>query len=95
MLYSSASDVYYGLFKSKKTTFMEVYGIQKVRLTEYLNKTPPTTIPDMTKLFSCIIILVHMFTYLKTFNWEVLFHPLYSSDVIPVNDHLFRSIWPV
>lgn len=30
--------------------------------------------------------------YLKEMNWEVLSHPLYSTDITPSNYHLFRSL---
>lgn len=29
--------------------------------------------------------------YLETLKWEALFHPFYSPDVAPSDDHLFRS----
>ncbi|GFV02218.1 mariner Mos1 transposase [Trichonephila clavipes] len=31
-------------------------------------------------------------TYLETLKWEVLSHPLYSTDLAPSDYHLFRSM---
>ncbi|GBP74933.1 Mariner Mos1 transposase [Eumeta japonica] len=37
-------------------------------------------------------VAVTMKNYLKTLDWEVLPHPLYSPDIAPSDYHLFRSM---
>ncbi|GFX75180.1 mariner Mos1 transposase [Trichonephila clavipes] len=37
-------------------------------------------------------VLAQVPTYLETFTWEVLLHPLYSPDISPSDYHLFRSL---
>ncbi|KAG5318199.1 MOS1T transposase, partial [Pseudoatta argentina] len=73
------------------------YRLQLMRLSQALKDKRPLYAQRHDK-----VILLHdnarphvakpVKTYLETLKWEVLPHPLYSSDIAPSDFHLFRSM---
>jgi len=88
--------VYYELLKPNETITGALYRTQLMRLSRAL-KEKRAYYSRHDK-----IILLHdnarphvaalIKTYLETFKWEVLPHPLYSPDIAPSDYHLFRSM---
>ncbi|GFU65146.1 mariner Mos1 transposase [Trichonephila clavipes] len=89
--------VYYELLKPTETITGDRYRTQLMRLSRALNDKQPqynkrhkkvilqhdNTRPHVSKVVK---------TYLETFKWEILPHPLYSPDLAPSGYHLFRSM---
>jgi len=90
--------VYYELLKSKETITGALYRTQLMRLSRSLKEKRAHYYSRHDK----IIFLLHdnarphvaapVKTYLKTFKWDVLFHPLYPPDIAPSDYHFFRSM---
>jgi len=89
--------VYYELLKPSEAITDDLYRKQLIRLSQTLKDKRPQYNEKHDK-----VILQHdsarphvaksIKTYLETLKWEVLSHPLYSSDIAPSDYHLFRSM---
>ncbi|GFX49440.1 mariner Mos1 transposase [Trichonephila clavipes] len=91
--------VYYELLKPTETITGDHYRTQLMRLSRALkdkrlhyNERHDKVILQHDNARPHVAKVVK--TYLETFKWEVLHHPLYSPDLAPSDYHLFRSMAP-
>ncbi|GJQ72458.1 hypothetical protein Trydic_g3533 [Trypoxylus dichotomus] len=87
------------LLKPNKTITGKRYRLQLMRLSRALRERRPQYAQSHKKIIlqhgnarPCVAKPVKI--YLETLKWEVLPHPLYSSDIAPSDYHLFCSMAP-
>ena len=89
--------VYYELLNPSETITGTLYRTQLMRLSRALKENRPQYYSRHDKII-CLHdnarphVAVQVKNYLKTLDWEVLPHPLYSPDIVPSDYHLFRSM---
>ena len=89
--------VYYELLNPSETITGTLYRTQLMRLSRALKENRPQYYSRHDKILllhdnAPPHVAVQVKNYLKTLDWEVLPHPLYSPDIVPSDYHLFRSM---